>query len=163
MGFFSLFLFLMFHCWSTKMPSISEYWLCVPPFLPNSLQCVVASRMPPTGTQLATQACALTGNWTSDPLVHRPVLSPLSHTSQGCSVFLKKVMILWISHCWQEAAYYIFKQSGSYPKYTNYSGSSKYLHSVGHAALYHILWQNRQKGDNDKKNGNRKMNWKRGK
>ena len=30
-----------------------------------------------------TQACALTGNRTGDPLVHKPVLNPLSHTSQG--------------------------------------------------------------------------------
>ena len=30
-----------------------------------------------------TQACALTGNQTSDPLVRRPALNPLSHTSQG--------------------------------------------------------------------------------
>ena len=34
------------------------------------------------GTWPATQACALTGNRTCDPLVHRPALSPLSHTSQ---------------------------------------------------------------------------------
>ena len=40
------------------------------------------------GTWPATQACALTGNQTSDPLVHRPVLSPLSHTSQGYCVSL---------------------------------------------------------------------------
>ena len=33
----------------------------------------------------ATQACALTRNRTSDPLVRRPALNPLSHTSQGCS------------------------------------------------------------------------------
>ena len=48
-------------------------------------QCVVASHAPPTGglTWLATQVCALTGNQTGDPLVHRLVLSPLSHTSQG--------------------------------------------------------------------------------
>ena len=38
---------------------------------------------PPTGTWLTTQACALTGNRTSDPGVHRPALNPLSHTSQG--------------------------------------------------------------------------------
>ena len=38
---------------------------------------------PLLGTWLTTQACALTGNWTSDPLVHRPALNPLSHTSQG--------------------------------------------------------------------------------
>ena len=29
MGFFSWFLFLLFHCWCTKMPLISEYWLCI--------------------------------------------------------------------------------------------------------------------------------------
>ena len=31
----------------------------------------------------ATQGYALTRNQASDPLVHRPVLHPLSHTSQG--------------------------------------------------------------------------------
>ena len=35
------------------------------------------------GTWPATQACALTGNQTSDPLVCRLVLNPLSHTSRG--------------------------------------------------------------------------------
>ena len=38
---------------------------------------------PVLGTWPAPQACALTGNRTSDPLVCRPVLNPLSHTSQG--------------------------------------------------------------------------------
>ena len=38
---------------------------------------------PLLGTWPTTQACALTRNRTSDPLVHSPVLSPLSHTSQG--------------------------------------------------------------------------------
>ena len=46
-------------------------------------QCVVASCTPLLGIWPATQACALTGNQTSDPLVCRPVLNPLSHTSQG--------------------------------------------------------------------------------
>ena len=35
------------------------------------------------GTWPATQACALTGNQTGDPLVCRPALNPLSQTSQG--------------------------------------------------------------------------------
>ena len=35
------------------------------------------------GTRPATQARTLTGNWASDPLVHRLVLNPLSHTIQG--------------------------------------------------------------------------------
>ena len=35
------------------------------------------------GTWPMTQACALVGNGTSDPLVCRLVLNPLSHTSQG--------------------------------------------------------------------------------
>ena len=34
----------------------------------------------------ATQACTLTGNGTGDPLVHRPALDPLSHTSQGSNI-----------------------------------------------------------------------------
>ena len=38
---------------------------------------------PLLGTWSTTQACALTGNWTSDPLVCRLALNPLSHTSQG--------------------------------------------------------------------------------
>ena len=38
---------------------------------------------PLLGTRHATQACALTGNRTGDPLVLRPVLSPLSHTNQA--------------------------------------------------------------------------------
>ena len=43
---------------------------------------------PLLGTWPATQACALTGNRTSDPLVCRPALNPLSHTSQGKIMFL---------------------------------------------------------------------------
>ena len=40
---------------------------------------------PLLGTWPAIQAPALTGNRTSDPLVCRLMLHPLSHTSQGCS------------------------------------------------------------------------------
>ena len=42
----------------------------------------------PLGTWPTTQACALTGNGTDDPLVCRPALSPLSHTNQGSISFL---------------------------------------------------------------------------
>ena len=38
---------------------------------------------PQLGTWPATQTCSLTGNWTGNPLVCRPALSPLSHTSHG--------------------------------------------------------------------------------
>ena len=38
---------------------------------------------PLLGTWPRTQACALTGNRTGNPLVPRPALNPLSHTSQG--------------------------------------------------------------------------------
>ena len=38
---------------------------------------------PLLGTWPATQASALTGNRTGDPLVHRPAPNPLSHISQG--------------------------------------------------------------------------------
>ena len=36
-----------------------------------------------TQTCPTTQACALTGNQTSDSLLHRPALNSLSHTSRG--------------------------------------------------------------------------------
>ena len=39
------------------------------------------------GTWPAAQACALTGIQTGNPLVCRPVLNPLSHTSQGHSQY----------------------------------------------------------------------------
>ena len=42
---------------------------------------------PLLGTWPTTKACALTGNRTSNPLVHRLLLNPLSHTSQGQKVY----------------------------------------------------------------------------
>ena len=42
---------------------------------------------PKLGSWPTTQARALTGNQTRDPLVYRPVLNPLSHTNQGYCVF----------------------------------------------------------------------------
>ena len=42
---------------------------------------------PLLGTWPATQACALTGNRTGDPLAYRPALKPLSHSSQGYTCF----------------------------------------------------------------------------
>ena len=41
-----------------------------------------------------TQACALTGNRTGDPLVRRPILHPLSHTSQGEIIDFKKCIFM---------------------------------------------------------------------
>ena len=49
---------------------------------------------PPLGTWNATQARVLTGTQTSNPLVCRPALNPLSHTSQG---HIRKVYISFIS------------------------------------------------------------------
>ena len=46
------------------------------------------------GTWPATQACVLTGNRTSNPLVRRLVLSPLSHTSQSMIKHFKYYMII---------------------------------------------------------------------
>ena len=46
-------------------------------------QCVVASCTPPTGDLACGPGVCLTGKGTSDPLVHRPTLNPLSYTSQG--------------------------------------------------------------------------------
>ena len=52
---------------------------------------------PLLGTWPTTQACALTGNWTSDPLVRRPTLNPVNYTSQGLSPRIFIVCILHIS------------------------------------------------------------------
>ena len=49
---------------------------------------------PLLGTWPATQAYSLTGNRTSDPLIHRPALNPLSHTSQG-SLHVFLTVPLW--------------------------------------------------------------------
>ena len=56
---------------------------------------------PQPGTWPATQACALTGNRTRDLLVHRPTLSPLSHTSQTEQLFFFFFKILFI-YFWRE-------------------------------------------------------------
>ena len=48
---------------------------------------------PLLGTWPTTQACALTGNLTSNSLVHRPMLNTLSHTSQGPVLFFKPKLI----------------------------------------------------------------------
>ena len=45
--------------------------------------CGCLSRAPLPGTWPETQACALTGNQTGNPLVCRPALNPLSYTSQA--------------------------------------------------------------------------------
>ena len=57
-------------------------------------QCVVTSHVPPTGGWIwpTTQACALTRNRTSDPLVRRPALNPLSHTSQMWDRLLRQLL-----------------------------------------------------------------------
>ena len=51
---------------------------------------------PLLGTWLATQACALIGNQTSDLLVRRPGLNPLSHISQGSTFFFKDFIYLFL-------------------------------------------------------------------
>ena len=51
---------------------------------------------PLLGTWPTTQACALTGNPTGHPLVHRPALNPLSHTSQGYFYILPFPFLLYI-------------------------------------------------------------------
>ena len=43
---------------------------------------------PLLGTWPTTQAYALTGNRTISPVVHRPLLNPVSYTSQCCYIFL---------------------------------------------------------------------------
>ena len=55
-------------------------------------QCVVTSHAPPTGDLVCNPGMCPDLNWTSDRLVCRLALNPLSHTSQGCTdrVFKKE-------------------------------------------------------------------------
>ena len=46
----------------------------------------------PLGIWPSTQACALTGNQTGDPLVHRPAFCSLSYTSQGWKLLFNLVL-----------------------------------------------------------------------
>ena len=52
--------------------------------------------LPLLGTWPTTQARALTGNQTSDPLVRRLALNPLSHTSHSYSYFSYKNFIVLV-------------------------------------------------------------------
>ena len=49
------------------------------------------------GTWPTTQACDLIGNWTGNPLVHWPAISPLSHTNQGWCYFLKFCVCIFLT------------------------------------------------------------------
>ena len=50
-----------------------------------------------TGDLVPNQACALTGNPTSDPSVHKPALNPLCHTRANHTIIFKKSTsgLLW--------------------------------------------------------------------
>ena len=50
---------------------------------------------PQLGTWPITQACALTGNRTGNPLVPTPVLNPLSHTSLGRVIKIFFLIFIW--------------------------------------------------------------------
>ena len=97
---------------SLPFPSFSSLFLSLPSFLPHSLSPSLSWFLergegtekererntdplplahPQSGTWLATQACAPTGNGTSDSPVCRTTPNPLSHTSQGYAFFLLTV------------------------------------------------------------------------
>ena len=76
------------------------------------------SQPPPTPLETwpVTQACALTENRTSDPLVCRPALHPLSHSSQGslcsllyhCCTFTAEEMLGYVNQLGLQKAFFFF-------------------------------------------------------
>ena len=75
---------------------------------------------PLLGIWPATQACALSGNQTGDLLVHRPVLNPQNHTSQGNNlnkyhIFVNLQALKWLSFI---LGHWICL--GPYPSYPKY-------------------------------------------
>ena len=95
---------------------------------------------PALGAWPATQACTLTGNQTSNPLLHRLVLNPLNHTSQGW-FFLFILLILYIAFFF----FWIFKQPCN-PGLNPYYWIIIILHVVGFnlptfcCVLFHKVW-----------------------
>ena len=67
-------------------------------------QCVVASCMPPTGI-LAYNPGMCPKYRISNPLVHRPALSPLSHTSQSLFLFLNCLLSFCCARKWSASTY----------------------------------------------------------
>ena len=64
---------------------------------------------PVLGTWPTTQACALTGNRTSNPLVWSLALSPVHHTRQGTIIFnLCKLKWKWTCFSW--CSYFLNKK-----------------------------------------------------
>ena len=61
------------------------------------------------GTWPATQTCALAGNWTGDPVVHRSALNPVHHISQhGVFVFFYDTHLCdWLKE-WGHENHYLF-------------------------------------------------------
>ena len=89
-----LFLNSIFKCWRSECLFFKDFiYLFIYLFLERgegrekerkrSINVSLPLVHPLLGTWPATQACALTGNQTGDPLVCKPVLNPLSHTTQG--------------------------------------------------------------------------------
>ena len=81
---------------------------------------------PLLGTWLATQACALTGNRTSNPLICRPALNPLSCTSGGD-------WIIWITETWggkRQLRAVLYLVSGGWVAFNRQGKTSKQLNSM---------------------------------
>ena len=80
---------------------------------------------PQLRTWPTTQAYALTGNRTCDPLVHRPALNPLNHTSQGYSMLLIMTKKLTIQKDRQLSFYHVgqtFSVKSQISKYFRFYG-----------------------------------------
>ena len=103
---------------------------------------------PPLGTQPTTQACAPTGNWTSNPLGCRPELNPLSHTSQGFFFFKsvlerdvfnkKKKWCLWSNRVIWGFKFYVQK-----PHPVSYVDNDvgHYLKTLKHSGRFFYYWE----------------------
>ena len=77
---------------------------------------------PQLGTWPPSQACALTGNRTDNPLVRRPAPSPLIHTSQGkFTYYFLNDLIIRLKYNW------ILYNSGSTKKVDFTTKSKKKL------------------------------------
>ena len=88
----------------------------------------VPLKCPLLGTWPATQACALTGNQSGDPLVYRLVLNPLGHSSQGFFHNLKSFKMREIDKDKPKIWFYFPSRDIHYQPCAVYPPSLLYIH-----------------------------------
>ena len=99
--------------------------------------------LPPPGAWPTTQACALTENGTSDPLVRRPVLNPLNYTSQDPIKYMlkKNHFIFYFDNRWQESKRRVTQETAAVLQVRDSGGGQGQVQAGNEVSTYiHMRW-----------------------